>query len=321
VNTVKEAVQTYRPALPWMTGTAVLRTVGASVISREEDEYAHLVPLQRRYAQLAADDPERLRLRERLIKGYLPVAEHIARRFAGRGEPVEDLMQVAIVGLINAVDRFEPARGSHFLAFAVPTVTGEVRRYFRDHGWSTRVPRRLKDLNLAIRSAIPQLSQQLGHSPRPSEIADRLAVSIPDVIEALHAAEAYRSSSLDEMLSCGDTTTMHNKFIGELDPRMSLIDDRHALRPLLAELPSRERKILELRFFHELTQSQIAEQVGISQMHVSRVLRQTLNSLHKRLADSQQIPRRQPSTNGTKHGRSPDQSPRDCFPRRLHAVG
>src|ERR671926_112293 len=143
-------------------------TPSVSSVGTEHGDYAHLVPLQRRYAELAPNAPERSRLREQLINGYLPVAEHIARRFAGRGEPLDDLMQVAIVGLINAVDRFEPARGSHFLSFAVPTITGEVRRYFRDHAWSTRVPRRLKDLSLAIRGARAELSQQLGRSPRPT---------------------------------------------------------------------------------------------------------------------------------------------------------
>ncbi|MCA1836580.1 MAG: SigB/SigF/SigG family RNA polymerase sigma factor, partial [Actinobacteria bacterium] len=247
----------------------------------DQDEYAHLVPLQRRYASLAPDHPERQRLRARLITGYLPVAEHLARRLAGRGEPLEDLIQVATVGLINAVDRFEPNRGSHFLAFAVPTITGELRRYFRDHGWSTRVPRRFKDLSLAIRRAQAELSQQLGRSPTPREIAERLEVPVANVIEALHAAEAYRSSSLDALLYYGETTATHQTLLGKLDTQMGLIDEREALRPLLAQLAPRQRTILELRFFHELTQSQIAERVGLSQMHVSRLLRQTVAFLQQ----------------------------------------
>lgn len=249
----------------------------------EPDEYAHLVPLQRRYAELAPGDPARRRGRDQLINGYLPVAEHIARRFAGRGEPLDDLIQVATVGLINAVDRFEPARGSNFLSFAVPTITGEVRRYFRDHGWSTRVPRRLKDLNLAIRSAVAEMSQQLGRAPRPSELADRLGVPVSQVIEGLQAGEAYRSSSLDEMLGCGEGTATLGEFVGALDAELALIDHRETLRPVLAELSPRDRKILILRFFHQQTQTQIAEQVGISQMHVSRVLRQTLTYLRDRI--------------------------------------
>jgi RNA polymerase sigma-B factor len=251
-----------------------------------QDEYVHLFPLHHRYAELAPDRAERHQVREALINGYLPLAEHIARRFTGRGEPLDDLIQVATVGLINAVDRFEPSRGSHFLSFAVPTITGELRRYFRDHGWSTRVPRRVKDLYLAVRSALVDLSQRLGRSPRPSEIADHLGIPTEKVIEALHAGEAYRSSSLDEMLSFGDTAATHQKVVGELDAEMWRIDDREALRPLLAELAPRERTILALRFFHELTQAQIAEQVGISQMHVSRVLRQTLAFLQSRMSES-----------------------------------
>jgi RNA polymerase sigma-B factor len=255
-----------------------------STAGTEHGEYEHLVPLQRRYAELAPDDPERQRLRGQLISGYLPVAEHIARRFAGRGEPLDDLVQVATVGLINAVDRFEPDRGSDFFSFAVPTITGEVRRYFRDHGWSTRVPRRLKDLHIVIRGTLAELSQQLGRAPRPSEIADRLGIPVSEVIEGLQAGEAYRSSSLDEMLGSGDGKATLGEFIGGLDGELALIDDREALRPLLAELAPRERTILALRFFRQLTQTQIAEQVGISQMHVSRVLRQTLTSLQERIA-------------------------------------
>jgi RNA polymerase sigma-B factor len=252
----------------------------------EQGEYAHLIPLQRQYAQLAPDDPRRQRWRDELISGYLPIAEHIARRFAGRGEPLDDLIQVATVGLINAVDRFEPARGSNFLSFAVPTITGEVRRYFRDHGWSTRVPRRLKDLNLAIRATTAELSQQFGRAPRPSDIADRLGIPVSEVIEGLQAGEAYRSSSLDGMLGCGEATATLGEFVGALDAELALIDYRETLRPVLAELKPRDRTILVLRFFHQLTQTQIASQVGISQMHVSRVLRQTLTFLRDRIDSS-----------------------------------
>jgi RNA polymerase sigma-B factor len=268
-----------------MTDTSAATAVTAS-LGAQAGGYAHLIPLQRHYAELAADDPDRRRQRERLISGYLPVAEHIARRFAGRGEPLDDLIQVATLGLINAVDRFEPARGSHFLSFAVPTITGEVRRHFRDHGWSTRVPRRLKDLHIAIRRALAELSQQLGRAPRPSEIAERLGIPMSEVIEGLQAGEAYRSASLDEMLGAGQRAAVGD-FIGDLDNALALIDDREALRPLLAELAPREQTILVLRFFHQLTQTQIAEQVGISQMHVSRVLRQTLAFLRHRMSNSE----------------------------------
>ncbi|MGC1733869.1 MAG: SigB/SigF/SigG family RNA polymerase sigma factor [Pseudonocardiaceae bacterium] len=249
----------------------------------EPDEYAHFIPVQRRHAELAAEDPERQRLRDRLISGYLPVAEHLARRFAGRGEPLDDLIQVATVGLIRAVDRFDPARGSSFLSFAVPTMTGELRRYFRDHGWSTRVPRRMKDLHLAIRGTRAELSQQLGRPPRPSEIADRLGLPTPKVIEGLQAGEAYRSVSIDEMFGTGEGAGTLSEFLGVRNAELDLIDDREALRPLLAGLAARDRTILALRFFRELTQAQIAEQVGLSQMYVSRVLTKTLTFLQKRM--------------------------------------
>jgi RNA polymerase sigma-B factor len=257
-----------------------------SSVETEHCEYAHLIPLLRRYAELAPDGPDRKRLRQQLIGGHLPVAEHIARRFAGRGEPLDDLTQVAILGLINAVDRFDPARGSNFLSFAVPTIAGELRRYFRDYTWSTRVPRRLKDLHIAIRGTRAELFHQLGRAARPSEIADRLGLSISEVIEGLQAGEAYRSSSLDETFGSGESKTTLSEFIGDLDDELTLIDNREALRPLLAELAPRERTILALRFFHQLTQAQIAEQVGISQMHVSRVLRQTLKFLQERTSRS-----------------------------------
>ena len=154
-----------------------------SSVDAEDGQYVHLVGLHRRYAELAVKDPERQQLREQLISGYLPVAKHIARRFARRREPLEDLVQVATVGLINAVDRFEPTRGSDFFSFALPTITGELRRYFRDYSWSTRVPRRLKDLHVAIRSTQTELSQQLGRAPRPSEIAEQLGIPASEVIE------------------------------------------------------------------------------------------------------------------------------------------
>jgi RNA polymerase sigma-B factor len=195
---------------------------------------------------------------------------------------LEDLVQVAAIGLIHAVDRFEPDRGVNFLSFAIPTITGELRRYFRDHGWSAGVSRGLKDLHVAIRHSQTQLSQQLGRAPRPSEIADQLGLLTSMVIDGLQAGEAYRSSSLDELLGEQDTATV-GEFMGDVDDELAVIEDREALRPLLAQLPPRERTILMLRFFRHLTQTQIAEQVGMSQMHVSRVLSRTLAFLRERM--------------------------------------
>jgi RNA polymerase sigma-B factor len=251
--------------------------------TEQDREYSHLVPLLAEYAQLEEDDPRREGLREQLVTGYLPVAQHIAKRFAHRGEPMDDLVQVATVGLINAVDRFQPDRGTDFFSFAVPTISGEIRRHFRDQGWSMRVPRRLKDLHVSINSAVSELSQRLGRAPRPSEIAERLEVSTNEVLEGLEAAQAYRSSSLDEMLSTDESGTTLGDLLGEADAELDRVDYRQTMQPLLAELPDRERSIVMLRFFGNMTQTQIADRVGVSQMHVSRLLGQTLAKLRDRL--------------------------------------
>ncbi|MGD9530101.1 MAG: sigma-70 family RNA polymerase sigma factor, partial [Pseudonocardia sp.] len=179
-----------------------------------DPEYAHLLPLLERYAALGPEDPRREPLRTELVTGFLPVAQHIARRFANRGEPLDDLVQVATVGLINAIDRFAPDRGSDFFSFAVPTISGEVRRHFRDLGWSMRVPRRLKDLHVTINGAVSELSQKLGRAPKPSEIAERLGVPVAEVLEGLEASEAYRSSSLDEMLSSEKGSATVGELVG-----------------------------------------------------------------------------------------------------------
>jgi RNA polymerase sigma-B factor len=252
-------------------------------VTSSDSEYDHLTPLLEEYAALDPDDPRRERLRDELVKGYLPVAQHIARRFAHRGEPLDDLTQVATVGLINAIDRFDPGKGGEFFSFAVPTISGEVRRHFRDQSWSMRVPRRLKDMHVSINGAVSELSQTLGRAPRPTEIAQRLDLPVNEVLEGLEAAEAYRSSSLDEMLSSEDGSATVGELVGEADDELDRVDYREALRPLLADLAPRERTIVMLRFFGNLTQTQIANEVGISQMHVSRLLAQTLTRLRDRL--------------------------------------
>jgi RNA polymerase sigma-B factor len=252
-------------------------------VTRADPEYGHLSPLLERYSSLPADHPDREGLREELVRGYLPVAQHIARRFSNRGEPLDDLVQVATVGLINAVDRYSPDRGTDFFSFAVPTISGEVRRHFRDLGWSMRVPRRLKDLHVSINGTVSELSQSLGRAPKPTEIAERLGVPVADVLEGLEASEAYRSSSLDEMLSSEQGSATVGELVGEADAELDRVDFRQALRPVLAELAERERTIVLLRFFGNMTQTQIADRVGISQMHVSRLLAQTLDRLRARL--------------------------------------
>jgi RNA polymerase sigma-B factor len=263
-----------------------VRTAGDSVAERSGDsEYGHLAPLFAEFVALPADHPERPALRAKLITGHLPVVQHIARRFAGRGEPTDDLEQAGTVGLLNAVDRFEPDRGVDFLSYAVPTITGEIRRHFRDRTWSMRVPRRLKDLQGTITGAVGQLSQELGRAPRPSEIAKRAGLSVEEVLEGLDAQQAYRSTSLDELVAGADTALADT--LGEVDSDLDKIEYREALGPLLDELPQRERTIVLLRFFGNLTQTQIADRVGISQMHVSRLLTQTLERLRRRMTEDE----------------------------------
>lgn len=240
-----------------------------------------------RFAELRGLDRNSARyaeLRDELVTHFLPVAQRLARRFRNRGESMEDLEQVATLGLINAVDRFDPDRGADFLSFAVPTVLGELRRHFRDATWSIRVPRRLKELHLAISGAVGELSQRLGRAPTPSEIAEHLELPREDVFAGLEVSLAQRSASLDEALQQGEQEGLSlGDTIGSEDPQLAAVDERESLHPLLDHLPERERKILVLRFVHNLTQTQIAEQVGVSQMHVSRLLSKTLTRLREGL--------------------------------------
>lgn len=256
---------------------------------RHRDDYEHLAPLFDELADGTAPESHRRAIRARLVTGHLPVAEHIALRFRNRGQPQEDLEQVATVGLINAIDRFDPSRGNDFLAFAVPTITGEIRRYFRDSTWALRVPRRLKELHSDIHTAAEALGQRLGRSPRPSELATETDLSIEDVHAGLQAGYAYRSASLDgrpgaEPEDDGDGG------LGVDDHDLKTVEDREALYPALATLPEREASIVVLRFFGNMTQSQIAERVGISQMHVSRLLAASLAALRDELTDEPDDP-------------------------------
>ena len=219
--------------------------------------------------------------RDRLVETHLGLAEYLARRFDHRGEPLDDLVQVASLALIKAVERFDPDRGLEFSTFAVPTIVGELKRYFRDKSWSVRVPRRLQELHLRLAPAVAELTHQLGRSPTITEIAERLETGTDDVVEAMEAGRAYRSSSLDAPVSSDDGTgsvALSSK-MGDLDPDLAKVDERNQLAVLLRGLSPRDRTILTLRFYDGLTQSQIAQRVGLSQMHVSRLLARTLENL------------------------------------------
>ncbi|GAA1692147.1 SigB/SigF/SigG family RNA polymerase sigma factor [Glycomyces endophyticus] len=248
----------------------------------ERDDYKALAPLFLELADLCEDDPRRAEVRERLITGHLPLAEHIAQRYSGKGIVKEDLLQVASVGLIHAVDRFDPALGSDFLSYAVPTMMGEVRRCFRDTAWPMRVPRRLQELRLAINQASADLAQELGRPATCADLAERLELTEAEVEEGLEASQAFRSVSLDEP-AFRDERAPLCETIGAEDLALELVENHEALLPLIQDLPAREQRILALRFFEERTQAQIGEAIGISQMHVSRLLKGTLEELRERL--------------------------------------
>ncbi len=220
-------------------------------------------------------------VRDRLIEAHLGLAEYLARRFSNRGEPLDDLVQVASLGLVKAVERFDPARGLEFTTFATPTIVGELKRHFRDKGWAVRVPRRVQELHLRVTGVIDDLQLELGRSPTVAEIAVRAGTSEDEVIEAVDAGSAYRSASLDAGRSDDEESPGLLGQLGQLDPELARAERRAALTPLMAELPEREQLMLYLRFYQGKTQSEIAHRLGISQMHVSRLLSRSLERLRE----------------------------------------
>jgi RNA polymerase sigma-B factor len=219
-------------------------------------------------------------LRDELVTAHLGLAEYLARRFSNRGEPLDDLIQVASVGLLKAVDRFDPERGLEFSTYATPTIVGELKRHFRDKGWAVRVPRRVQELHLRLGKVVSGASQDLGRSPTIAEIAERAQASEEEVLEAMEAGRAYRFASLDAPGGgVDDDAQSLSEQLGDDDPRLTDIEHRVSLSPLISELPRREQVILHLRFFEGLTQSEIAGRLGISQMHVSRLLARSLAKL------------------------------------------
>jgi len=229
-------------------------------------------------------DPRRQRARDSLVEQHLPLVEHLARRFRNRGEPYDDLVQVATIGLIKSVDRFDLGRGVEFSTYATPTIVGEIKRHFRDKGWAVRVPRRLQELRLSLASATSELSQKQGRSPTVSELAAHMKITDEEVLEGLESANAYSTLSLDAGDSgSGDEPMPVADTLGSEDEGLEGVEYRESLKPMLEQLPPREKKILMLRFFKNMTQSEIAEEIGISQMHVSRLLARTLAQLREGL--------------------------------------
>ena len=218
--------------------------------------------------------------RDEIVARFLPLARQLARRYAGAGEPLEDLVQVASLGLVKAVDRFDPGRAVAFSSFAVPTILGELKRHFRDKGWSVRVPRDLQELALRLDRVAEELSREVGRAPTPAELAERLGVTEEEILEAREAAHAYRAVSLDRPRTDDDegSPSVADAMGGE-DPGFSRAEDAATVDQLLRALAPREREVLRLRFAEDLTQQEIGERIGVSQMHVSRLIRQAIARL------------------------------------------
>jgi len=236
-----------------------------------------------RLTVLPAGDPERARIRATLVELHLPLVEYLARRVRNRGEWLDDLTQVATIGLIKSIDRFDLERGVEFSTYATPTIVGEIKRHFRDKGWAVRVPRRLQELKLSLTKAIGELAQREGRAPTVSELAAHLQMSEEEVLEGLESANAYSTVSLDAPDSGDEDAPAVADSLGMIDDALEGVEYRESLKPLLERLPPREKKILLLRFFGNMTQSQIAAELGISQMHVSRLLARTLAQLREGL--------------------------------------
>jgi RNA polymerase sigma-B factor len=221
-----------------------------------------------------------LHARRELTERYLPLARSLARRYERPGESLDDLLQVASLGLVKAIDRFDPERGLSFSSYAVPTMLGELRRYFRDTGWALHVPREMQERVLKVNAAVERLSGELGRSPSPQQLADELNLPVEEILEAIEANTAYDTSSLDTPLRSGDEQSQTvAETLGETDARFELIEDRASIGPALKALPERERLILHLRFVDDLTQTEIAQRIGVSQMHVSRLIRRALEQI------------------------------------------
>ena len=234
----------------------------------------------------ARSESDRAAAREDLVHLHLPLVEHCARRFRNRGEPFEDLVQVGTIGLLKSIDRFEAARGVEFSTYATPTIIGEIKRYFRDKGWAIRVPRRLQELRMQITATTAELTQSLGRSPTPRELAERIGCTVEEIIEGMESSNAYATLSLDATDDGEETGGSMLDALGIEDPDLEHVEVRESIKPMLDQLEPREKRILVLRFFKNMTQTQIAEEIGISQMHVSRLLTRTLDQMRVAMQDA-----------------------------------
>lgn len=261
--------------------------MNTTTVAETNRTYENIEPLFVHWSLTDPAAPEHAALREQIIGICLTLADNIARRFAGRGESNDDLVQTARLGLVMAVDRYDVSTGAPFLGFAVPTVMGEVRRHFRDRTWALHVPRSDKELHARIRPAIETLTRRLHRSPTAYDLARELGVEVTDITRAMAAAEAHRTRSLDTPLPTDDgsrTTTIADT-LGAEDPRFEITEQTLTVAPLLARLSPQERQLLTWRYYDSLTQSDIAERLGISQMTVSRKLTRLLTQLQRQTTD------------------------------------
>ncbi|WP_214104338.1 SigB/SigF/SigG family RNA polymerase sigma factor [Acrocarpospora catenulata] len=235
-------------------------------------------------ADPAISTERRTRLRELVVEMHRPMARDIARRYLHRGEPMEDLLQAAYVGLMKAINGFDPDLGHSFRGYAMVTMTGEVKRHFRDRTWAVRVPRLYQERRSELNRLVADMTQELGRSPKVPELAERMGLSEEDMILTLDASAAYSTLSLDAPLGADDDAAALGDVIPDSDDSLSVLVDREAVKPLIDELPEREKTILLLRFYGNMTQAEIAAEFDISQMHVSRILRKVLDQLRAELS-------------------------------------
>lgn len=266
------------------------RTTPGETLTAEEADVSAQAALRRRSHELfevfrdnSSTEVERGAARDDLVLLHLPLVEHCARRFRNRGESYEDLVQVGSIGLIKSIDRFDLERGVEFSTYATPTIIGEIKRHFRDKGWAIRVPRRLQELRLQIAATTAELTQALGRSPMPRELAEAIGCSVEEIVEGLESGNAYATLSLDAGRDADEGSNAMLDVLGADDEDLGHVELRESIRPLLDQLDARDKRILMLRFFKNLTQSQIAEEIGVSQMHVSRLLTRTLSRLRAQL--------------------------------------
>ena len=265
------------PAMP-ETAPGSPETAPAERADRTEQR-AETMRVLTRMAALPADDPERVRLRDEVVEDHMPYARHIAQRYGGRGASGEDFEQVAYLGLVKAVDNFDPEHGTGFLGYATPMIIGEIKRYFRDATWGVHVPRRMQELSGALRKATDTLTHDLGREPTIAELATHLGAEPEEIVEAIDAAGAYTTASLDHPVNSEEQGASLLDFMGEEDAGFDAVIDHQVLTELLTRLGERDKRILLMRYFRGMTQAEIGEELGVSQMQISRLLSRILKEL------------------------------------------